>query len=210
MVNVTELILLLGVGLSTGLSGAMIPGPLLLYTVSEAFHGGQQAGVKIALGHLLLEGCLLGMVVLGLRDWLASPAFRLAIAWIGGSGLIVMGLLILARLGRLSLTREADLHFRWGPLVGGAFFSLVSPGFLIWWATIGASVVLQGLLAGIAGLVMVAVGHALADLGWLWFVAFSIERGKAYCRDWLYRTVIGLMAVCLIVLGLGLAIQHAR
>ena len=48
-------IFLFGIGLSTGLSGAMIPGPLTLYIVSEAFKSGQAAGLKVALGHLLIE-----------------------------------------------------------------------------------------------------------------------------------------------------------
>ena len=47
-------LILFGIGFSTGLSGAMIPGPLFLYTVSEALSKGPGVGIKIALGHLLL------------------------------------------------------------------------------------------------------------------------------------------------------------
>ena len=74
-----ELLVLFGLGLSTGLSGAMIPGPLFLYTVSEAFRQGQVVGIKVALGHLLLEACFVVLVVVGLRDFLSSAAFRTAV-----------------------------------------------------------------------------------------------------------------------------------
>ena len=226
-----DLLILFGVGFSTGLSGAMIPGPLTLYVVSEAFRQGQTAGLKVAAGHLLLEAGFAALIVLGLRDLLSTALFRAAVVWVGGIGLVVMGGLLLRQLPRLSLVsarpsdhvgasgQRAEGHpgegergrdrgaFRGGPIAGGAFFSLTSPGFLIWWATIGTSVLLEGSLAGVPGITMVASGHALADLLWCWFVAFSVERGRAYCSDRTYRTIIGLIALCLIVLGVGLLLK---
>ena len=205
-----NLLLLFGLGLSTGLSGAMIPGPLTLYTVSEAFRQGQWVGVKIALGHLLLEGCFAILVILGLRDFLTSAAFRTSVVWVGGLGLVMMGGLIFSKVRHLSMVQHAEVSFRLGPWLGGAFFSLASPGFLIWWATIGASVFLQGALWGTAGIVMVALGHALADLVWCWFIAWSVERGKRYCTDRTYRLAMALVALCLIFLGLGLPLGDLR
>ena len=193
--------MLFWLGLTTGLSGAMIPGPLCLFTVSEAFRHGQLAGVKVALGHLLLEAAFVLLVVAGFRERLASPGFRTWVGWIGGVGLIVMGALILSRAPHLSLASRADLSCRWGSVAGGAFFSIASPGFLLWWATIGAAVLLQGLLAGAGGAAMVAAGHAAADVAWYWFVAFSVERGRASCSDRAYRAIMALIALWLIGLG---------
>ena len=205
-----EFLVLFWVGLSTGLSGAMIPGPLFLYTASEAFHKGQWVGVKIALGHLLFEAGFVIVVMMGLRDLLSLAEFRIAVAWVGGLGLIIMGGLILARVRHLSLAQRAEMTFRWGPLVGGAFFSIASPGFLLWWATIGASIFLQGALSGTTGIAMVALGHAVADLVWYWFVAFSVERGRSYCTDRMYRAIMALIALCLIGLGVGFAATHGH
>ncbi len=199
---------LFGIGLSTGLSGAMIPGPLMLYTVSEAFRTGRWAGVKIALGHLVLEAGFVTLVVFGCRQLLWSVAFRTMVAWVGGVGLVVMGGLILARLRSLSVVSEATLPCVWGPWVGGAVFSLASPGFVLWWATIGTAVFLQAALAGCAGVAAMATGHATADLVWGWLVAFSVERGRAYCTHRLYRWVMAAIAVTLIGLGCGLPIYH--
>ncbi len=205
-----ELLLLFGVGLSTGLSGAMIPGPLFLYTVSEAFREGQLAGLKVALGHLLLEGAFATVAVVGLRHLLASEGFRATVEWVGGAGLALMGCLMLAKLKRFSLAQRSDVAFRWGPVAGGAFFSLASPGFLLWWATIGTPVFLQGALLGAAGVAMVGLGHAAADLGWSWFVAFSVERGRPYCSDATYRLIMALIALSLIGLGVGLPLTHGH
>lgn len=200
--------ILFGVGLSTGLSGAMIPGPLFMYTVSEAFRQGQLAGIKVTVGHLLLEAAFVSLIVIGLREWLSSQSLRWAIAWAGGASLILMGLLVLTKVRHLSLARQAHVHFQGGAVLGGAFFSVASPGFVLWWATIGAAVLFQGMLKGAAGLAAICAGHALADLLWHWFVAFSVERGKVYCSDAAYRFIISAMAVILIVLGLGLPIKY--
>ena len=203
-----ELLILFGVGLTTGLSGAMLPGPLFLYTVSEAFHRGHLVGIKIALGHLMLEACFVALVIVSLHDWLVSMTFRTVVAWVGGIGLVIMGGLILAKLRRLSLSRRAQVAFQFGPFVGGAFFSIASPGFLLWWATIGASVFLQGALWGMAGVAMVATGHAVADLLWCWFVALTVERGRPYCSDRLYRAIMACIALWLIGLGVQLPVRY--
>ncbi len=196
---------LLLLGFTTGLSGAMIPGPLMFFTVSEAFRRGQVAGVLVALGHLLLEAIFVVGVVLGLRDLLSLPSFRTAVAWVGGIGLILMGGLILSSVPHLSLPRRQEVVFRGGPLLGGVFFSIASPGFLIWWATIGVSVLLQGALWQGPGIALVSAGHATPDIGWLWFVAWSVERGRAYCTDRIYRLIMAGMALWLVFLGVRMA-----
>ncbi len=203
-----DYLILFGVGLSTGLSGAMIPGPLFMYTVSEAFRQGQWAGIKVTAGHLMLEAAFVSLIIVGLREWLSSPGLRWTIAWIGGFSLVLMGLLVLAKVRHLSLAREAHVHFQGGAVMAGAFFSVASPGFVLWWATIGAAVLFQGMLKGSGGLAAICAGHALADLVWHWFVAFSVERGKTYCSDSTYRFIISAMAVILILLGLGLPIKY--
>lgn len=203
-----DYLILFGVGLSTGLSGAMIPGPLFLYTVSEAFRQGQLAGIKVTAGHLLLEAAFVALIVVGLREWLTSQGVRWLIAWVGGASLVGMGLLVLAKARHLSLAREAHVHFRGGTVLGGAFFSITSPGFVLWWATIGAAVLFQGMLKGTLGMAMICAGHAAADLIWHWFVALSVERGKVYCSDKTYRFVISAMALVLIALGLGLPVKY--
>ena len=203
-----ELTILFWVGFSTGLSGAMIPGPLFLYTISEAFHQGQWAGIKVAFGHLVLEGVFVALICFGLRTWLSFPVVHHVVAVVGGIGLMAMGGLILARINSLSLSRQSQVVFHGGPLVGGAFFSAVSPGFFLWWATIGTAVLFQGLLKGLMGVMLIAAGHALADLMWYWLVAFSVERGRTYCTDTIYRAITRGLAVCLIILGIGLPVAH--
>ncbi|MCJ7662738.1 MAG: LysE family translocator, partial [Desulfobacterales bacterium] len=60
---------LLGIGVSSflvGLSGALMPGPVLTVTIAEATRRGFWAGPLIVLGHGIIEFTLFVALVLGL------------------------------------------------------------------------------------------------------------------------------------------------
>ena len=71
-----NLIFLFMVGILTGLSGTMIPGPLFLFTVSESLKKDSKVGIKIAFGHIIIEALLIVFILLigaatlfTLKDW---------------------------------------------------------------------------------------------------------------------------------------------
>jgi len=196
-----SLILLFLIGLGTGLSGAMIPGPLFLFTCSQSLKKDAAVGLRIALGHILIEIIFVALIFIGFKNFLASEIFIRVTSVIGGIGLVGMGIILLRGADRMSLSVERRVEFDYGSLVGGAFFSIISPGFLIWWTTIGFSVIVRSLLFGFMGLAMVALGHWLADLGWHWFVSFFVHKGKCYLKDQMYQNMIRLLALSLIVIG---------
>ena len=203
-----SLILLFLIGLGTGLSGAMIPGPLFLFTCSQALKKDAAVGLRIALGHILIEIIFVALIFIGFKNFLASEIFIRVTSVIGGIGLLGMGIILLRGAAQMSLSVKRGVEFDYGSLVGGAFFSIISPGFLIWWTTIGFSVIVRSLLFGFMGLAMVALGHWLADLGWHWFVSFFVHKGKCYLKDQLYQNMIRLLALSLIAIGAYFLIYH--
>ena len=195
-------ILLLIIGLGTGLSGAMIPGPLFLFTVSESLKKDSTVGLRIAFGHILIEAIFVACIFFGFKGLLSSPAFMGLVAKVGGVALIGMGILLVKGAKDMRLIMDKRVDFDYGSLAGGAFFSIVSPGFLIWWTTIGLSVILQSLLFGLTGFMMVALGHWLADIGWHWFVSDFVHKGKVYLKDRQYQNIIRFLALGLIAAGI--------
>lgn len=189
------------VGLGTGLSGAMIPGPLFLFTVSASLKKDAMVGLRIALGHIMIEALFVALIFFGFKNFLSSKAFMHAISSIGGGALIVMGILLLKGAKNMTLTVNKEIDFDYGSLTGGAFYSIISPGFLVWWTTIGMSVMLKSLLFGFWGVAMVAAGHWLADIGWHWFVSHFVHKGKFYLKDRQYQGIMRLLAVSLILTG---------
>ena len=123
------------------------------------------------------------------------------VSGMGGIALIIMGVILLYGAARMSLQIKKEIQFDYGSVIGGAFFSIVSPGFLIWWATIGFSVVLKSLLYGLWGLTVMALGHWLADIGWHWFLSYFVNKRKRSMDDGIYRNIVRALACGLVITG---------
>jgi threonine/homoserine/homoserine lactone efflux protein len=76
-------------GLVIGLTGALAPGPTLVATINASISGDWKIGPKVTVGHMIAEGVIFFLIILGLAA-LALP-YTTAIAAIGGIALIVFG-----------------------------------------------------------------------------------------------------------------------
>lgn len=111
-----ELVAIFSTAFVVGLSGAMMPGPLLTVTIGESARRGFAAGPLVVLGHALLEGVLVVALSLGLASLITAPPVARGIAVVGGIFLIYLGWGMArdAWLGRVELGVE-----RAGPEVPG-------------------------------------------------------------------------------------------
>ncbi len=202
-----------------GLTGAMMPGPLLTLAVAESARHGFRAGPLLILGHGILEAVLIVALTAGLAAFLVRTEVTAAIAVVGGAFLIWMGYSIArdALRGRVQLavagggnpgiaagTAAAPAAgTRYVPrLVGlGIATSLSNPYFTLWWATIGLGYITLSLERGSAGLAAFFTGHILADLAWYSLVAATVAGSGRFLTPGIYR---GILAVCgsfLVTLG---------
>jgi threonine/homoserine/homoserine lactone efflux protein len=110
----------------------VIPGPLFLFTVSESLKRDAAVGLRIAIGHILIEAAFVALIFLGFKGLLTSAIFMRIVSGLGGIALIIMGVILLRGVANMSLVVRHKINSRYGAVVGGAFFSIASPGFLIW------------------------------------------------------------------------------
>jgi len=191
-----------------GISGAMIPGPLTLFTVSEVLKTNRFTGLKIVLGHIISEFTLIAIIFLGFQRFLDSEKFIALISFIGGAALLAMGIVLFRNAPKMNIPqKDAEAGFNKGLVLGGIFFSAVSPGFIIWWATIGVSTVVRALLYGLIGVIVLSLGHWAADVGWYWLLSYGIDKGKRYLSEKTYQRIMRLLAVLLCILGVGFIIK---
>lgn len=189
-----------------GLSGALMPGPVLTATVSEVMKRGFIAGPLIVLGHGLMEVGLLFLLIAGLGDWLALPVARMALGFVGGGLLVLMGaqMILTARRVAERATAKNDpaapapLH---GPMLAGAATTLSNPYFYVWWGTVGLGYAAVAMDHGKLGLAAFYGGHISSDLVWYSAVAVAIASGRRICPPWLYRLILSACGVALLVLG---------
>jgi len=200
-----DLVLIFWGSFVLALSGALMPGPMLTATVSEAAKRGFRAGPLVVLGHGLLEILLLAFLVAGLGAWLTQDRFLGWLSLAGGLMLILMGGHMAATARRavnaaLNTPAEGATAMR-GPILAGVLTSLSNPYWTIWWATIGLSYAAVSLKRGYAGLGLFFLGHILADFGWYSVVAAAVARSRAVCPPVVLR---GMVTVCgLVLVGLG-------
>jgi threonine/homoserine/homoserine lactone efflux protein len=198
---------LLIIGFIVGLSGAMLPGPMLIYTISKVLQGRIVAGVKIVFGHMVVEVAAIVLILFGLKEIIGSRIVSTILSLIGGIALLVMGLYIIFKAAHIRLPRNTKVNFSFGVIAGGMFFTVFNPTFPTWWATIGAPLLFKALLSGIVGVVMLTIGHWLADLAWFGSVSFAVCKGRPLLNDRMYQVVLRLLGLILVGLGFYLLLR---
>ena len=71
--------------MAVAFSGAVMPGPLLTYTIQQSLTKGGKSGFLIILGHALLELLLIVLIFFGFDMILQSNAAQIAIGLVGGA-----------------------------------------------------------------------------------------------------------------------------
>ena len=201
----TTLLTLFASSFVIGLSGALMPGPLLTATIGESLRRGFVAGPLLVAGHAILELALVAAVLLGLAPFLQQPAVFGVIALAGGVILLWMAWGMFRSLPRLSLSWERGERRGNHPLAAGILLSAANPYWIIWWATIGLGYILYSRGFGLAGVAFFFAGHILADLLWYSLVSAAVAGGRHFLTDRIYRGLIAACAAFLVLFALYFA-----
>ena len=204
------------------LSGAVMPGPMLTYTIARTVRssrGGWMLGPRVVTGHAALEAALLLGLVLGVVEFLRSP---LAAKIIG-----VTGALLLAWMG-IGLLREAIRGGAQGlqtgsqqakpsapaagalrPALAGALVSLSNPYFWVWWITIGSAFLVRFdvTLQRWQALLAFYLGHELGDFGWYTAVSTVLHLGRRSIPPGVTSAIMGACGVIIICFGAYLGVS---
>jgi threonine/homoserine/homoserine lactone efflux protein len=220
-----------------GYTGAMMPGPLLTYSIERSLHRGWKKGLLVPLGHIVFELVLVVLIVLGMGAFLNLPWPQIVILFVGGVMLLFFGadMIKSAVKGTLQLAVKDGAPPKRGEnleiLVKSGLISVMNPYFLVWWASIGlGGFLLAHSTLGIGGVVLFYTGHALADISWYLAVSLLCDRigrfiaGKPYDKNavsglplrrriaiWIrcnpYRAVIGALGAALVYFAIKFIIK---
>ncbi|WP_321505715.1 LysE family transporter [uncultured Methanoregula sp.] len=194
-----DIISMLVLGFVIGLTGALAPGPTLVATINSSLSGSWTAGLKISLGHILAELVIFLLIVFGLAT-IARP-YTTVIALVGGSALIVFGLLTILGSRTASLDQKCASP-QGNPVVAGLVSSAANPYFWIWWLSVGSAMVIAGLEGGFLLAAVFMIGHWMADTGWFTLVAACVSKGVSVLNDTLYHRIMAVCGLFLIAFGL--------
>ena len=198
------------------LSGALMPGPLLTYTIARTLgttRRGWLTGARVIAGHAALEGVLVCGFVLGVVEFLRVPLAVKIIGVAGAALLAYMGIGLLREtvrgrgidIGKAPGAdgKKAGLVSRLDPVLAGALVSMSNPYWWIWWITIGSAFLLRFdiTLARWQALLAFFLGHEIGDLGWFSAVSIVLHFGRTRIPP---GFTTGILAACgVAIIGFG-------
>jgi threonine/homoserine/homoserine lactone efflux protein len=186
-------------GFVIGLTGALAPGPTLVATINASIAGNWATGLKISLGHVIVELFLVILILSGLAA-IALPHASV-IAAVGGIALILFGGLTIAG-SRTATMGTSAVQPVSNPYAAGLITSAANPYFWVWWLSIGSAMVIAGLEGGLLFVGIFMVGHWSADTVWFTLVSIAVSKGRVLFSDSAYRKIMVLCGIFLIIFGM--------
>jgi len=186
-------------------SGAMMPGPLLTYTLRQALNTGPYSGFIIIVGHAVLELILIALIFLGFDIILQSDSAQISIGIIGGLLLIYMGsdMIFSSLKNKINIEVDENKSSAGNILfISGMAVSVANPYFLLWWAVIGLGFLIQAYKSfGIVGVFLFYIGHISADFIWYGLISIIVGKTCKFIKQSLYRSIIVVLGSILVFFG---------
>ena len=194
-------------GFIVGLSGAMLPGPMSAYAISIALKSNITNVLLMVLGHIFIEAVTVILLLLGLKQIIGSKIIFNMLSIVGAGGVMLMGLYIFLRTRQIKLSLHEKINFSSGLILSGIFLTAFNPTFPAWWLSIGAGLLSRALMLGLAGVIVLVLGHWLSDLAWFSLLGFVVNRGKAWLNAKSYQSILKTLGLILFGFGLWFIFQ---
>lgn len=186
------------------LSGAMMPDPMMLATVTASRKHGFRAGPLVSASHGALELVMVMVLLAGARQLLTGERL------IGGLG--IAGALVLVWMGiaAVAYARSATLDGAMerpppkcisSHLLAGVVTTAGNPQRWIWWPTVGFSYLAMASQSGAAAVVPFHLGHISGDYLVYTGISAAITGGRKFLRDIHFRFIIGGCGLFLIIIA---------
>jgi threonine/homoserine/homoserine lactone efflux protein len=175
-----------------------MPGPLFAITLKKAAKS-KFSGALIAIGHGIVEFPLMFLIFFVLSQFTIPSSLQAVVGLIGGFLMIFMG--VQAFRSRNN-PEEATLGLKRDSMLAGVWTTAANAGFILWWLTIGTTLILNAKFFGFLGFSIFAGVHWLTDFSWYTVVALLIFKSQ---RFWTQRTRMGITLFCVAVfIGFGI------
>ncbi|MDW7732507.1 MAG: LysE family transporter [Methanolobus sp.] len=194
-----ELLEMLAMGFAVGMTGALVPGPMLFVTIDTSLKKGWLAGPKVFIGHAILEFLVCLLIIYGITA--VSDSTVMAISILGGATLIIFGILTIKNARGTADSMQEQGNTNSSPVLAGVITSASNPYFWIWWLAAGSALVLRGLEISLLAAAMFVIGHWIADIGYFTVVSTSVSRGKKLMSPKIYERVLMSCGLFLVLFG---------
>lgn len=180
-------------------SGVLSPGPLFFVNLYYGSKYGPFNGVKIALGHMIVELPLIIFLFYGLEKFssffLSEDVLKM-IGIIGGIFMIFFSILqinsiMTNKYSETSNNKRSKYEIK-NPFLIGIIFTALNPFFLIWWSTLGLKLVSDSInfFGYFEGIFILFFSHIWMDYFWLGVTSFMAFRGRSIINEKYYQLIL--------------------
>ena len=186
-------------------SGVLAPGPLFLMNLLYGTRQGAKSGIKMALGHTVVELPLVILLAAGLFTLALINQYSGIIGLFGGISILGFASLQIIRVARKSILATPSLvENNKSSFMVGIVFSALNPFFLVWWLTVGLKLVADSATFGFAtGIAILFALHIWMDYAWLYVTAYLASKGSPVIRSKYYPLLLLSLAVILAYYGIS-------
>ena len=187
-------------------SGVMAPGPLFAANVSYGLKGGWKTGIKMAIGHTIVELPLVILLGIGVFSLEIFPEFRTIISILGAITLFVFATIQIKTVLRKEKTKTSNP--KQGPLIAGILLSALNPFFIIWWLAIGFKLISDAMILwSFGGILIMFVLHIWMDFVWLGAVSFFASKSSGILSNRNYKVLMLGISGMLVYFGITFLIE---
>jgi threonine/homoserine/homoserine lactone efflux protein len=174
-----------------------MPGPLFAVTLKKAVKS-KIAGALIAVGHGVVEFPLMILIFFLLSQFTIPSAVQIAVGVVGGFLMILMGIQTFRNRHK---SEEDRASFKRESVLAGIYTTAANAGFILWWLTIGTTLILNAQLFGLLGFSVFASVHWLCDFSFYTVAALVIFKSQRFLTE---RAKLGIALFCVaIFIGFG-------
>ena len=183
-------------------SGVMAPGPLFAANIAYGLQDGGKAGIKIAVGHTIVELPLVILLGIGVFSFEIFPEFRTLISILGATTLFVFAGIQIKTI--LQMKETTSFNLKHNAVLTGITLSALNPFFIIWWLSIGFKLISDAMLIwAFVGIVVVFLLHIWMDFVWLYSVACLASKSSKILSNKNYKILMMGLSATLIYFGIS-------
>ena len=181
-------------------SGVMAPGPLFAANIAHGLRDGAKSGIKMAIGHTIVELPLVILLGIGVFSLELFPEFRTVISILGAITLFVFAAIQIKTIFR---NKKSTTNLKQGPLVSGILLSALNPFFIIWWLTIGFKLISDAMLIwAFSGILVLFALHIWMDFVWLGVISYLASKSAKILSNKNYKIIMISLSVMLVYFGI--------
>ena len=181
-------------------SGVMAPGPLFAANIAHGLRDGAKSGIKMAIGHTIVELPLVILLGIGVFSLELFPEFRTVISILGAITLFIFAAMQIKTIFR---NKESTTNLKQGPLVSGILLSALNPFFIIWWLTIGFKLISDAMLIwAFSGILILFALHIWMDFVWLGVISYLASKSTKILSNKNYKIIMIGLSIILVYFGI--------